>query len=166
MPRQSEGIPIDEIMADDELEAAADLPLDTHCTYCMELQQKVKELEDQKARDHFERNQMVEKMKRDRQLHDEEKISLERRLSTEMVLRQALTVTMGDDRDSIEQLIRHYEDKMREQAHQFDLLFAVVQERLRIHDQQYKDIQETLHARNESYEVLLAQLREALNGRV
>jgi hypothetical protein len=168
VPKQSDGIPIGEIVAEDsalaifwpdeELEAAADLPLDMQPV--MDLQLRVKELEDHTARDRLEMDQMVEKMKRERWLHHDEKTLLEGRLSEEVLLRQALTVTLNDGRNRIEQLIQRYEEELGDQNHQFGLAFAAVQEEKRIRDLQYQEIQEALQVRNGKYEALLEQLAE------
>jgi len=111
----------------------------------MKWQHKVKELKDRTMMDHLEMNQMAEKMVRVRQLHHDEQRSLEGRLSQEILIRQGLMVALNDGQDGIEQMIQHYTNEMRKQGHQFDLVFAAVLEEKRVHNQQYKDIQEVLH---------------------
>jgi hypothetical protein len=103
---------------------------------------------------------MAENMGRYRQLYNVEKRSLERRLGEEILLREALMVTLNDDQEGIQRLIEHYEKEKSEQGHQFELAFAAIQEDKRILDLKYEE----LLVRCTKNEALMNQLDENLTS--
>ncbi len=142
MPSLPEGTPVGEVGATSDMTLAAFWPdegapdFDTN-SKVMELQQRVRGLEGQ-----------VMISNRGQEL-------LAHRLSEEIRLKDALMVTLNITRDEIEQLIQRYDGRMREQAHQFDLAFATLQEERRLRDQQFE---ETVRIGSERYRLLMQQL--------
>jgi len=142
MPDLPEGTPVREVGTTSDTTLATFWPdegspnVDMN-SKVMEVQQRVRELEGQVVIS--SRRQML----------------LAHRLGEEIRLKDALMVTLNITRDEIEQLIQRYDGRMREQAHQYDLAFATLQEERCLCDQQFE---ETVHLGSERYRLLLQQL--------